>query len=1069
MAHTFVEENLMRRAIVLSCAVLLATAIVPQLAAQSLREQFKDPPREYSLMPLWSWNDTLEADKLVWQIDQMVDKGVYGAYMHTRAGLDESGTPYFSPGFWNAVKTSVAHAEKVGFETWIYDEDKWPSGDAGGRTRAANPLRFTAQGLERRVQDVRGPAAIALDFASAVFVIAARKTGANQIDSATLTDLTALNQSVGRWQAPSGEWRISIFEPVKLPLALPNYLNPDAVREFLNNTYEEYARRFSIHFGKTIPGSFFDEIFNIRPVPWDPLLEQRFRLSKGYELRKALPLLFDEGGRETIKVRCDYFQEFTRLYAEAWFAQIAEWCAKHNLKLTGHTNEGLSNIFDQGDYFRTWRNAQIPGTDNEDFRYTWPRTIGSWKPKQLSSVTHMYGKPRAAVEALGGAGWTITLDQARYGVNMLAVYGINSFIFHLFHYSIDTPLSLEDWPNTWFYHNPYWKYFKKFADYTRRLSFMGSQGEHVAGVAVLYPVEDVWSIGLGPQPLRQAVTDVVDRLAGAHIDCDLVDTDSVLAPKPEIGTESYRVLILPDVGTVSLAMYRRLAERARLGLRVVALGETPRNSAENGADDAEVLKLSRGIRAFPNMDALTAWLRQALPADIAIDGAGAAALRYLHRRAQGKEIYLLANSERRRAEVSVRFAARGRAERWDPETGEVTPVDPARLVFEPWEAFYVVIDPGAAAAPPTIPPAATAIALNGPWNFQVVPHELDYKWSADPGETRLEIPVGDFRIAGRPWQRIRFSNRTARYVSGWNALWITRYVYHTRHPGEFGGPDLTFTRQLDIPFEPAAIVLKTLARGSTVEYFWDGAAVAGVEAIAVARGRHRLGVRVRGKGFLLAEGNIIGKSGERLAIRTDQTWQVGGLPAFEVAPPPPSESIYPVEVEYRIPVPPGCTLESGPSEVRMTLNRPEDGINKPPVARCGKAPITLGDWNGHNLDWYSGRAAYSTAFQLADVRQVVLELGELCYTGEVWVNGTLAGTLDWPPYRLDITRLVRSGKNELTVIAANLLANRMRWYQYDSLAFDPNSRWWHDGNILRDADKLRSGLIGPVKLRVVSR
>ncbi len=1058
----------MRRVSVLAACLLLAAGVVPGQQSRSLKDQFRDPPREFSMEPLWSWNGTLERDKLIWQIDQMVDKGVYGAYMHARDGLDQSQTPYFSEGFWNAVKTTVEHSEKIGFRAWIYDEDKWPSGDAGGRTRAANPERFTAQGLTHRTQDAHGPSELKLDFAKAVFVIAARRSGEENIDGKTLTDLTAQNQKRGMWQVPAGEWRISIFEPVAVRTPLPNYLNPDAVREFLNNTYEQYAKRFSRHFGKTIPGSFFDEIFNVTPLPWDPILEQRFRAHKGYELRESLPLLFLDGGPKTVKVRCDYFEELTKLYEEAWFQQISAWCAKHNLKLTGHTNEELYSIFDQGDYFRTWRHPQIPGTDNEDFRYTWPRTVGSWKPKQLSSVSHVYGRPRAMVEALGGAGWTVTLDQARYGVNMLAVYGINSFVMHLFHYTLDTQESQDDWPNTWFYQNPYWKYFKKLADYTRRVSFMGSQGEHVANIAVLYPVEDVWSVGIGRGRPAHAVTSLVDHLARTQMDCDLVDTDSIAAEKPRIGTEAYRVLILPNVRTVSLRMYKRVAERSKRGLQVVALGSAPRNSAENGSEDPEVLKISAQIHVLKDIEELTAWLRKAVPSDITIDSADAAALRYLHRRSEGKEIYFLVNSEWRPITAKIRFAAKGAAEKWNPETGESSAVDPASLSFDPWEAYYIVFDSRAKAVAPVRAAAQREIALNGNWTFQVASHELDYKWSVDPGETRVEIPVADFHIVGRPWQRIRFSNGTSRYVSDWDALWITRYVYKTKHPGEFAGTDLTFTKEFDISFEPAAAALKVQAEG-TVECLWDGKVVVNLNAIPATKGRHRLDVRVKGKGFLLAQGVIKGKAGEALAIRTDKTWTVNDWQAYELAAPPSSDSVYPVEVEYRIPVPPGCVLESGRPEVRLTLNKPGDGLNTPPVARCRKTTVPLQDWSNQNLDWYSGRGVYSTTFDAPAGQAITLDLGELCYTGEVWLNGKLVGTLAWPPYRLDISKQLRPGRNELTVIAANLLANEMRWNRFESGTFNNISRWWHDGNILRDGDKLRSGLIGPVKLLVAER
>jgi hypothetical protein len=82
----------------------------------------------------------------------------------------------------------------------------------------------------------------------------------------------------------------------------------------------------------------------------------------------------------------------------------------------------------------------------------------------------------------------------------------------------------------------------------------------------------------------------------------------------------------------------------------------------------------------------------------------------------------------------------------------------------------------------------------------------------------------------------------------------------------------------------------------------------------------------------------------------------------------------------------------------------------------------------------------------------------------VWVNGTLVDSLVWAPYRVDITKAVRPGVNRLTVVVANLSANEMRWNIYDAAMSRPVSRWWHDGHILREEQKLQSGLAGPVRL-----
>jgi hypothetical protein len=163
------------------------------------------------------------------------------------------------------------------------------------------------------------------------------------------------------------------------------------------------------------------------------------------------------------------------------------------------------------------------------------------------------------------------------------------------------------------------------------------------------------------------------------------------------------------------------------------------------------------------------------------------------------------------------------------------------------------------------------------------------------------------------------------------------------------------------------------------------------------------------------------------------------------------------------------SLPPGARELRLRvrLADPGDGLLAPLVFHAGPAPGKLGDWQDLGLDWYSGRMIYRTRFRLPEQysgAQLMLDLGELRYTGEVWLNGKLVEFFAWPPYRADITRAVRRGENELVIIVANLLANQMRWNIFDSAIANRISRWWHDGNILREADKLRSGLMGPVRI-----
>jgi hypothetical protein len=162
--------------------------------------------------------------------------------------------------------------------------------------------------------------------------------------------------------------------------------------------------------------------------------------------------------------------------------------------------------------------------------------------------------------------------------------------------------------------------------------------------------------------------------------------------------------VLPQVATVSLASYRRIAELAGNGLKVVAVGSAPRNSAENGSDDPEVIRISEAL--FPagsgvlrSLDDVIPWLRSALQSDVLIEREAEPALRYYHRRIQNRDVYSLANAERRNISARIRFSAAGAAERWSPETGDSTRIpaissagNTLDLSFLPWEAYYVIFD-----------------------------------------------------------------------------------------------------------------------------------------------------------------------------------------------------------------------------------------------------------------------------------------------------------------------------------------------------------------------------------------
>ena len=120
---------------------------------------------------------------------------------------------------------------------------------------------------------------------------------------------------------------------------------------------------------------------------------------------------------------------------------------------------------------------------------------------------------------------------------------------------------------------------------------------------------------------------------------------------------------------------------------------------------------------------------------------------------------------------------------------------------------------------------------------------------------------------------------------------------------------------------------------------------------------------------------------------------------------------------------------------------------------------------------FAGTARYKIEFdkpaQKAD--DWILELGRVCESARVSLNGRMVGTVWCEPFQCQISRYIRSGKNVLEIEVTNLAANRIRdmdkrrvnWkYFYDINVVDKNYKLFD-----ASAWPLRySGLLGPVRL-----
>ena len=90
----------------------------------------KEVEKKYQCIPFWSWNDELDEEGLVAQVEWMNDNGVGGFFMHARGGLK---TEYLGEKWFSCIEACSKKAEELGMESYAYDENGWPSGFVGGK------------------------------------------------------------------------------------------------------------------------------------------------------------------------------------------------------------------------------------------------------------------------------------------------------------------------------------------------------------------------------------------------------------------------------------------------------------------------------------------------------------------------------------------------------------------------------------------------------------------------------------------------------------------------------------------------------------------------------------------------------------------------------------------------------------------------------------------------------------------------------------------------------------------------------------------------------------------------
>ena len=182
---------------------------------------------------------------------------------------------------------------------------------------------------------------------------------------------------------------------------------------------------------------------------------------------------------------------------------------------------------------------------------------------------------------------------------------------------------------------------------------------------------------------------------------------------------------------------------------------------------------------------------------------------------------------------------------------------------------------------------------------------------------------------------------------------------------------------------------------------------------------------------------------------------------------------------------------NGPWEVRFP---PKHGV--PESLTMGKL-VGWSDFGEFAIRKFSGTATLTTTFDFngplpSGHEEIWLDLGDVHIMAEIRLNGEPLGTLWAAPYRVEVGKNIRPGKNTLTVSVTNLWVNRLiadagqqdGGKFFDTGALSEWPEWIKDGKLPEKSQRLTfttwkhckpeslpppSGLRGPVTLRFAKR
>lgn len=558
------------------CCMLMIMQGKAQTFTQ-LQKQFAAPGREYGSAPLWVWNTKVTKKEIDLMLQDFKDKAFGGVMVHPRPGLI---TSYLSNEWFDLFQYTVAKGKALGLDIWIYDENSYPSGFAGGHVPDQMPESYNQGQMLQITKTDTFP-----QNTKYLFVCVQEENG--QFKDVT-AQMEQLKGKLGkfylfhkRYYSKSGWY--GGFSYVDLMVK-------GVTEKFLEVTMKGYERVAGQEFGKTVKGLFSDEPGIQAEYPntirWTPDLFSTFQKKWGYSLQTNLPSLFEEIG-DWKKVRHNFYQTLLDLFIDRWSKPMHDYMEKHNMPWTGHYWEhGWPNPEHGPDNMAMYAWHQQPGIDMlfNQFNETSPGAqFGNIRSvKELGSVANQLNKKRTLSETYGGGGWDITFKDLKRLGDWEYVLGVNFLNQHLSFMTISGARK-GDYPQSFSYHNPWWAHYGTLNSYYTRLSLALSQGQQRNEILVIEPTTTTWSYAAHTNGNPRIIEignnfqAFVTSMEKAQVEYDLgseniiKDHGKVENGKFVVGQRAYTTVVLPPgMENIDGVTFKLLKEYAGKGGRIVS-------------------------------------------------------------------------------------------------------------------------------------------------------------------------------------------------------------------------------------------------------------------------------------------------------------------------------------------------------------------------------------------------------------------------------------------------------------------------------------------------------------------